>query len=322
MGVFDKNLDKYLEDKLLSYARDVAASGVRARFRGERVRHSAKPHASAAEHLDEVIGSLWGDAAEGRVLLCSSVVKPLLGAVSSVPMARVPKMNPDRTPSQDGRLIWDGRVPNAYCWKEDHPPADQPRHRDLMREILWWQLRFPTVAILLSKKDIAAAFRLLVTNLQDCGVFGADFDGAPWGITGLLITVYLVLTFGWTGAPGEWMIWAWIIKLLHASWGPADPRWDDLPAFHSQFLMDDQILVEPDVGTRSWQSVAVADMVTAEVLGPESRNLVKDQEEGVLETRKIVWGLSYDTVACTCSLPEPKLEKAQFFASGLAARLR
>eukprot|EP00959_Pyramimonas_sp_CCMP1952_P217814 4555347-Pyramimonas_sp.AAC.1 len=64
----------------------------------------------------------------------------------------------------------------------------------------------------------------------------------------------MVLAFGWTGSPGEWMIWAWVAKCCHAACRPAGARWDDRVPFHSSFLMDDQVLVEPDIGTRAAQS--------------------------------------------------------------------
>jgi len=186
-----------------------------------------------------------------------------------------------------------------------------------MREILWWQQRFPVIDVLISKKDIAEAFRQLLQALADIGLFGADFDGEAWGLPerSLLITVYMVLTFGWTGAPGEWMAWAWLVKILHSRWGPRDPEWEDVVAFHSQFLMDDQIIIEPDLGTRAQQSVECADACTTRVLGPGSRNREKDLEEGALECQKICWGLLYDTRAGTCSLPALKLEKARFLLS-------
>ena len=75
----------------------------------------------------------------------------------------------------------------------------------------------------------------------------------------MILALYWVLTFGWTGSPGEWMIWAWLIKLYHVAHAPHEPRWSDVVPFHSSFLMDDQVLVEPDVGARAFQSVQVAE---------------------------------------------------------------
>ena len=36
---------------------------------------------------------------------------------------------------------------------------------------------------------------------------------------------YLVLTFGFVGAPGESVTIAWLCKLFHQAWRPEDVRW-------------------------------------------------------------------------------------------------
>ncbi len=97
-----------IDDKLLRYVRSVATDGVRSRYHGPRASRKAMPHPSAQEHLPELMASLWKDAAKARVLICSGASEDLLKEVVSVPMARVPKQNPDRTLSDEGRLIWDG----------------------------------------------------------------------------------------------------------------------------------------------------------------------------------------------------------------------
>ncbi len=145
------------------------------------------------------------------MLLCSNAKEDLLQGIISVPVACVPKTNPDRTVSDKVRLIWDATVPNEDCPKEDHPPAFQPRHADLARVILFWKMRFPRLRVLLSKKDIRAAFKLLWLALQDMFIFAADFPGEQFGAEGLITALYVCLTFGWSGSPGEWTPWAWDI---------------------------------------------------------------------------------------------------------------
>eukprot|EP00959_Pyramimonas_sp_CCMP1952_P419767 8792466-Pyramimonas_sp.AAC.1 len=76
------------------------------------------------------------------------------------------------------------------------------------------------------------------------------------------------------------MIWAWVAKCYHAAYRPADARWDDSAPFHSSFLMDDQVLVEPDIGTRAAQSSDAALEGMRACLGDEAINEEKDLEEG------------------------------------------
>ena len=126
----DPRLDEAVDPDLLAYARMVAEKGIRACYQGDRnARVTAEPHASAREHLPEAMSQLWKDARRGRVILCDDRAGDLLGGVLSVPLARVPKMNPDRTLSDEGRSIWDQRVLNEGTDPLAHPPALQPRHR-------------------------------------------------------------------------------------------------------------------------------------------------------------------------------------------------
>ena len=94
----------------------------------------------------------------------------------------MPKMNPGRTVSETGRLVWDQEHPNESCPEEDHPPALQPGHRDLVRLILFWVMRLPGIPILLSKKAIAAAFKWLWLATQDAFMFATDIPGAEFGL--------------------------------------------------------------------------------------------------------------------------------------------
>ena len=122
-GVFDARLEHMVDHQLLRYARAVAAEGVRTRYRGTPFRRRALPHPSAKDHVHEIMAALWKDAAKGRVLVCTDTHAGILRHVISVSMARVPKQNPDRTLSAEGRLIWDGTFPNLLCPKGDHPPG-------------------------------------------------------------------------------------------------------------------------------------------------------------------------------------------------------
>ena len=144
------------------------------------------------------------------------------------------------------------------------------------------------------KLDVAEAFKRLWLCLEDAGCFAADLPGKEFGVAGIMTALYLVLTFGWTGAPGEWMVPAWVMQQFHAAWGPARPDWDGPENFTSAFLMDDQVLVEPAVGRRAWESKRLAQEAMASLLGPEALNDKKDQEEGALEEQKLNWGLQYD----------------------------
>ena len=110
--------------------------------------------------------------------------------------------------------------------------------------------------------------------------------GDSFGIPGQRTTAfYLCLTFGFTGSPGQWMIWAWFMKRYHSSFRPENPEWNDFVAFWSFYLMDDQVLVEPNVGQKTFESNRVAIEAMTLLLGPNASNAKKDLEEGAWDRR-------------------------------------
>lgn len=293
-GLHSDFLEGLVHEDLLAKARENAIWGISARYEGgvgQRVQ--CGPHPSLRE---EAAQQLWKDAGRGRVLLCFDEGGKELEGVVSVAMARVPKMLPNRTLSDKGRVIWDAKPVNEFCDKGRHPPALQPRHDEVARLIAWWQMRHPSTPILLSKKDVSDAFKWVPVRGEDTRLFAADLPGGEFEAPGKTITViFNSLTFGWTGAPGEYMLYAWLIKSSHGAFHPENPTWNDTPSFRALVLMDDAVLIEPKVGLRPWVSMDTMEQCTRQALGPGSINAAKDEVEGSLETRKLIWGLVFDT---------------------------
>ena len=121
---------------------------------------------------------LWRKGAcLGRKLLCRAP-RPELGkaadgtpGIEECPNGAVPKQNPDRTISTEGRFVHDQRESNELSSKYDHPPAPQPRHRGLARLILWWKVNYPGRKVFLAKRDVDSAFKLLWVAPEDACVF-------------------------------------------------------------------------------------------------------------------------------------------------------
>ena len=96
--------------------------------------------------------------------------------------------------------------------------------------------------------------------------------GASLGLDGDVLILYCVLVFGWTGSPGEYMVFAWGVKWAHAGLRPPTPTTNDTVAFASKWLMDDGVILEPLVGTRPWLSMAVLEDCMRQMWGPEAIN--------------------------------------------------
>ena len=289
-GVHDPEMAEAVDPDLLAYLREVADEGVQARYQGHLVnRVRARPHASAAHHQRLAYEEAWKDTQKGRMLLVRADLPELRGVISS-PQGAVPKLNPDRTESGKLRFINDMRLPNLGCDSERHPPAVQPRHRQLGRAIPWWQARCPNLPLWLAKKDVDAAFKRIWLHPSGVRLFGVELLGDEIGLGYDVLAVFLVLAFGWRGSPGEYMAWGWAVRQWHEAHRPAQEEWHDTVPFSSLFLMDDGVLVEPALGLRPWLSERTFVEGMTRLFSPDARNRKMDAEEGAFSIRLIVWG--------------------------------
>lgn len=174
-------------------------------------------HPNAKKNLGQVYSQLWKDVRKHRALVVDRDHPGLETTISS-PFEAVDKLLPDRTISPDKRVVHDQRGVNYYTDKTWHPPAAQPSHAQVAKRILLWKLRAPGLPVLLAKKDVAGAFRLLWVSPEDVELFAGD---VPWSPSEMgpragevqggkeMTIIYLVSSFGFSGSPGEWAIRRW-----------------------------------------------------------------------------------------------------------------
>ena len=204
-GVQDVSVARWLDPLHSEYLCEVAGNGVPARRTTKRFKLTTTSHKSATDHLEEMYSKAWKDTRYGVVIWCSEAVEDLLGTLVESPLGRVPKMLPDRTLSKEGRPIHDMRLANAYSPKELHPPALQPRHRQLARISTYLKVRYPGVRQLCAKRDVNRAFKWVWIHDEDVEEFGASLPGEKVGLEGRVIMIHCVMVFGWSGAPGEYI---------------------------------------------------------------------------------------------------------------------
>jgi len=263
--------------------------------------------------MEEMIVKLWEDHGWGGVLFCTDAAEQHLGKTFESPLGRVPKMLPDRTVSEEGRGIHDMRLPSAGGSKLNHPPALQARHSQVAREALWWATRHPGIPRRVAKRDVRRAFKWHELEPSACEDFATRIpvpDKAGESVD--VIAISTAMTFGWNGSPGEYMIFSWGAKWHHASMRPAEPRFNDEPAFRSLWLMDDGVVVEAMVGVRPWLSLDQLDHSMMQVWGPDCVHEEKKLEEGTPESMQLLWGLEMDVNALWVGLPAPKCVKASY----------
>ncbi|CAE7220056.1 LCP2 [Symbiodinium sp. CCMP2456] len=105
------------------YLKKMANEGVPSRREQPLVREDAKNHGSVYGYEEELLQKTWKDAAYGAALFIDPndpVVEELLkeARVAESPLGRVPKQNPDRTISAEGRPINDMRRQNEASLKK------------------------------------------------------------------------------------------------------------------------------------------------------------------------------------------------------------
>ena len=313
---------------------------MQARHVGERRRVTASLHPKAKQNVDQVYKQIWKDVKKNRVLVVAQDNPALAGTISS-PFEAVDKMMPDRSVSEEKRIVHDQRGVNHFTDKGWHPPALQPTHDQIARRILWMQTRYPGVPVLMAKKDIAGAFRLLWVSPMDTPLFAGDLpwkpefmvksdeDGGEKAEGKAMTVVYLVSSFGFSGSPGEWTPWGRATEEYHRAHKPAEPRRDGAAGFDCKILVDDAILVEAAVGLRPWASASCYEKGVRLMLGEAAVNEEKDAIEGTFKQEQVIWGLVMNTATNTVALPERRILKGahlltepEFEAGCYALKLR
>ncbi len=311
-GVLTEETKGCVSDDHYAYLEEMVEEGIPARREYERRRVRADPYPSALDHLEELYEKSWKDAKWGIVLYCTDASEPQTTDLVECPQGRVPKQLPDRSISSEGRPIHAMLVANAATHKYHHPPALQPRHRQIARKALWWSYRHPGISCTLAKLDVSRAFKWHDIRPEDSGDFGSALPGKPVGVEGRVKMIYGGMPFGWTGAPGEYMIFALAGRAIHESYRPSQANVNGPTAFSSEWLMDDSVTLEPRLGTRPWQAVDCLGHAITSVWGKDALNLEKQVEEGTPSTKQIVWGMVMDMQEMTCKLPEPKALKMRY----------
>eukprot|EP00435_Cladocopium_sp_Y103_P066065 s1381_g28.t1 len=299
-----------------------------ARFQGVRSRTFAKLHPNARRNVDQVYHQVSKDVKKHRVLVVDGSLPELTGTMSS-PFEAVAKMLPDRTLSKEMRVVHDQRAINYGTTKYLHPPALQPTHAQVAKRILWAKGRNPGLPVLLAKKDIAGAFRLLWVDPADVELFAADLPWVPGRafengeqyegprpVKDEITVIYLVSSFGFSGSPGEWTAWGRATEEFHRAHRPQQSRRDGASGFDSKVLVDDCVLVEPWVGFRPWVSAEVFEDGVVKMLGSKAVNQEKDAIEGAFKCSQTIWGVIMDTEEEKAFLPEKRIQKGAVLMTG------
>ena len=260
---------------------------------------------------DYILKKMWKDAQCGRLLFVStrtiSDEEPLI----CCPTTTVKKRLPDRRWAEERRIIWDGRFANLFMPKTDYFRPELPTIKDIAEHVIALKKSYPNVPIKCTKRDINSAFRQIRLHPDAASLFATEFQGSTLGLNYDIIVGYLVLPFGWTGAPGVFASIAEIITRFHNLSSPANPLWAGDHPFQSHLFVDDGILIEPDIAGRLEQSATTWECGSFLVIGNDALNEEKLRIEGEWKSLHIILGYEVDFENFTITLPSEKIIGAQ-----------
>ena len=126
---------------------------------------------------------------------------------------------------------------NERIEPKHHPRVRAPQHGNVIRMILYWKRRYPTIPILLCKRDVKGAFKLLPASIAGLAHMGLQF--ANYTI------LYLRLYFGRKPSPASWGIISSILLKFAASFTPKDPSCMGPEGFRAYEYVGDGAFDEP-----------------------------------------------------------------------------
>ena len=119
----------------------------------------------------------------------------------------------------------------------------------------------------------------------------------------MVLALYLSLTFGWGGSPGNYSAFSLVRVQLYQSARPPMPLWHTEVPYHDKTLVDDSVLVEPQLGVRHTLSAWWAETTIKQVFGPAAINEAKKREEGAFATKMVAWGSPMTLAMTRCLTP-------------------
>jgi hypothetical protein len=171
---------------------------------------------------------LYDDFRRGGLVIASKQAEAFRDVRFS-PLFNVSKSNTDGTLSDKVRVVHnqsylgdlsvDGITDTPL-----HPPSETPTHRTFARRIAHAIVAFPGGPIYIIKRDVSAAFKRVFLQVASAKYFASVVRGSSAGIASNLAVVWLTLSFGWTGSPGEYGVYQNIIDEYVSSARPSRPH--------------------------------------------------------------------------------------------------
>ena len=224
--------------------------------------------------------------------------------IASVPYTAYVTQIDATNPSQNKvRYISDPRVGiNERIDADRHPRCLVPRQQNVAGRILYWERRNPGIDVLLCKRDVKGAFKLLAAAIRGLPHMGFQFHK--------YIITYLSPYFGWKPSPYNWRAITVLLLQCVAPFCPSGPHLYGPESFAPYHYVGDGDFLEPWLALRPWASVMVWELALTGFSGLPAVYSKKNLVEGACSTKMTLRGIDVDATAVAFTLPGAKIDRA------------
>ena len=246
LSVFERLVDV----DLYNNAHNVATYGALACGDRPPGRFHRRSYANIDDNPGATAAELWEDVAKGRLMIFAEKSEPYTGNLMGSKLAYVLQKDATNPDTVKTRYIRDPRNEvNDRLANGRHPQCIIPRHQNVARRVLYWKRRYPTIPILISKRDAKGAFKLVPVSVRGLAYMGRRFAH--------FVAMYLAMFFGWRCSPANWGILSSLLMQYVAAFRPSNQVVEGPESFIAFQYVDDGAFAEPWVGLRPWQSVSL-----------------------------------------------------------------
>ena len=239
-----------------------------------------------------------GDVTKGRILLFTQACQDTLGPLMESRLAFVTQKDATRPGGHKVRYISDPMVAiNERIEPKHRPRVGVPQHAHVIRRILYWKRRYPTIPVSLCKRDVKGALKLPPASIVGLARAGVRF--ARFAI------VYPSLFFGWKPLPASRGVISSMLLRLVASFAPKHPSSMGPEGFRAYEYLYDGAFAEPWLDARPWTSACIRELGLQTCLGKKALREKKKAAEGTCAARINLRGL----MLCTESATLPPLSQ-------------
>ena len=302
LSVFEGLVDTELYD----HAHKVSSYGVLPCGDRPPERFRQQAYANINDNPEATAAEFWEDVTKGRLMIFTETSEPYTGDLMESKLAYVLQKDATNPDTFKTRYISDPRNEvNDRLANERHPQRIIPRHQNVARRALYWKRRYPTIPILISKRDVKGAFKLVPVSVRGLAYMGCRFAH--------FVGMYLAMFFGWRCSPANWGVLSSLLMQYVAAFRPPNQFVEGPESFIAFQYVDDGAFVEPWAGLRPWQSVSLWENALITCLRYKALHRKKRDAEGNSSTTLPLWGIVVSTEDETFTLPPEKIDRAREF---------